>query len=86
MVRAYDGRYKETVLTELVNCQLNIRSINELIGFVYDKSTNKRDIAKLAPKLAIACSEGDAAALDIAGIIMTYSYFRTVRGIYLLFN
>lgn len=66
LVRAVDGRGKETPLRELVFSQLNIYSINELIGFIYDKNTNKRDIAKLAPNLTLACADGDPVALKIA--------------------
>ncbi|MHB8066059.1 MAG: N-acetylglucosamine kinase [Ruminiclostridium sp.] len=66
IVRAEDGRGKETMLKEMVFTQLNIMTIEELIGFIYDKATNKRDIAKIAPNLTIACNAGDSAALEIA--------------------
>jgi len=68
VVKAYDGRAEKTVLSELIGRQLGIgaESIEELIRFVYDKNTNKRDIAALAINLSAACSENDKAALDIA--------------------
>lgn len=66
IVRSVDGRGKETLSKEMVFSQLNISSIEELIGFIYAKDTNKRDIAKLAPNLTIACAAGDSAALEIA--------------------
>ncbi len=66
VVRAYDGRGGTTVLTELVFQQLGCSTIEELVGFVYDKATNKRDIAALAPNLTKACDRKDRVALHIA--------------------
>ncbi|MCJ8014258.1 ATPase [Paenibacillus sp. KQZ6P-2] len=66
VVQAHDGRIPETVITGLVYKELQINSIQEIIGFVYDKRTNKKDIAALAPVLSEACAAGDPAALGIA--------------------
>ncbi|MFU1793857.1 N-acetylglucosamine kinase [Paenibacillus azoreducens] len=66
LVQAHDGRIPETVITELVYKQLQIATIQEVISFVYDKRTNKKDIAALAPILSAACAAGDPAALCIA--------------------
>lgn len=66
VVRAADGRIAPTAITELVFAQLQLGSVRQLIGFVYDKRTNKKDIAALAPLLSHACELGDAAALAIA--------------------
>lgn len=66
IVRSIDGRGKPTLLNEMVFSQLNVKSVEELIGFIYAKETNKRDIAKLAPNLTIACGKSDPAALEIA--------------------
>lgn len=66
VVRAADGREAETVITRLVCDRLGIGSVQEVVGFVYDKSRNKKDIASLAPLLTEACEAGDAAALRIA--------------------
>jgi len=66
VVRANDGRASETVITEMVNRQLNMTTVAEMIGFVYDARTHKKDIAALAPILSEACLLGDQAALGIA--------------------
>lgn len=66
VVRAFDGRNEATALTGMVFEQLRISTIPGLIRFVYDSSTNKRDIAKLAPNLTSACALGDPAAMRIA--------------------
>lgn len=64
--KAGDGRIPPTAVTELVYARLRVNSARQLIGFVYDPSTNKRDIAALAPLLSEACAAGDRAALAIA--------------------
>lgn len=66
VVRAYDGRISATAITDMVMEQLGIESMQQLIRFVYDKQTNKKDIAALAPILSRACELGDSAALEIA--------------------
>lgn len=66
VVRAHDGRLPATVITGMVFEQLGMTSIGQIIGFVYDKQTNKKDIAALAPILSLACELGDEAALAIA--------------------
>jgi N-acetylglucosamine kinase-like BadF-type ATPase len=68
VVMAYDGRAEKTVLADIVFRRLNIAddNIDGLIGFVYDKNTNKRDIAGLAKGLSEACSLNDKIALGIA--------------------
>ncbi|KRE86543.1 ATPase [Paenibacillus sp. Soil766] len=65
VVRAHDGRMPETVITPMVFEQLGMTSIQQIIGFVYDKTTNKKDIAALAPILSRACELEDEAALAI---------------------
>jgi N-acetylglucosamine kinase-like BadF-type ATPase len=67
VVRAHDGRLSETVIARMVFEQLGMTSIQQIIGFGYDKQTNKKDIAALAPILSKACELGDEAALAIAG-------------------
>lgn len=66
IVQEYDGRGKMTSLTDLVYRQLGCSSVQQLVGFVYDKATNKRDIAALSPNLTAACAAGDGVALGIA--------------------
>ena len=66
VVRASDGRIPPTVITELVYDRLRIDSVAEIVRFVYDKHTNKKDIAALAPILTEACLQGDQEAINIA--------------------
>lgn len=66
LVRAEDGREAPTVITELVYRQLGFGTVQDIVGFVYDKNRNKKDIAALAPLLSEACDAGDALALRIA--------------------
>lgn len=66
VVRAHDGREGKTILASMVFEQLKMSSIGEVIGFLYHKDTNKRDIAALAPILTKAFAEGDEAARQIA--------------------
>jgi N-acetylglucosamine kinase-like BadF-type ATPase len=66
LVRAHDGRLPETAITEMVYERLQLESVQQIIGFVHDKRTNKQDIAALAPILSDACALGDKAALTIA--------------------
>ncbi|OPH59774.1 ATPase [Paenibacillus ferrarius] len=66
LVRSEDGRLPRTVISGLVYDQLQISTVQQIVGFVYDKQTNKKDIAALAPILSAACEQGDEAALSIA--------------------
>ncbi|SDN39592.1 BadF-type ATPase [Paenibacillus sp. yr247] len=66
LVQANDGRLPETIITDMVYEQLQLSSVQQIIGFVYDKRTNKKDIAALAPILSDACERGDKVALTIA--------------------
>ncbi|MFC4812349.1 N-acetylglucosamine kinase [Paenibacillus sp. GCM10023250] len=64
-VKAADGRIPPTVVTGLVYERLGASSVRELVGFVHDPRTNKKDVAALATLLTPACDAGDAAALAI---------------------
>lgn len=66
VVRSSDGREEPTVITDLVYERLGIGSVREIVGFVYDKNRNKKEIAAIAPLLSAACESGDRAALRIA--------------------
>lgn len=65
IVRAHDGREEETLLTQMVFNQLRVSTISQVISFLYNKDTNKRDIAALAPNLFAALAKGDLAAHKI---------------------
>jgi len=66
VVRAHDGRIPATPIAGMVYRQLQLDSVQQLIRFVYDQRTNKKDIAALAPILSQACALGDKTALSIA--------------------
>ena len=76
----YDGRGASTVLTPMVLNQLNMRSQEELVPFVYSADTGKSGIAAFAKLLDIACSEGDKAALQIAEDA-AYSLFLSIKAV-----
>lgn len=65
VVRAHDGRLPPTAITGLVYERLGIGTVRQVIGFAHDPSTNKKDIAGLAPLLSEACALKDAAAMAI---------------------
>ena len=65
MVRAEDGRIPPTAMRRPVFEQLGIDSVQELIRFVYDPSTGKKDIAALAPALETGLAAGAKAALEV---------------------
>ena len=64
VVQAFDGRQKETVLTELIFRQLSVPDIGGLIHYVYG-TADKSHIAALAPLVEEAGRMGDEAALRI---------------------
>lgn len=64
-VRAFDGRGEPTVLTALLAERFALTSVEEIVGFVYDKKTGKREIAALAGLLPEACERDDPQALGI---------------------
>lgn len=74
LVQAEDGRITDTIIPVLVYEQLGLSTVQEIIGFVYDKHTTKKEIAQLAPILTKACEHGDAKALELAeqGAISLY--------------
>lgn len=65
IIHAYDGRGEKTVLTDMVFEQLKMSAIAEIIGYIYRKDFNKRDIAALAPCIVQAYLQGDLAAENI---------------------
>lgn len=65
-VRAMDGRAKPTVLTGMLSERCGLTTPEEIVRFVYDPKTGKREVASLAGILTEAWKEKDAAALAIA--------------------
>ncbi|WP_339168514.1 BadF/BadG/BcrA/BcrD ATPase family protein [Paenibacillus sp. FSL H7-0943] len=66
LVQVEDGRITDTVIPAMVYERLGLSTVKEIIGFVYDKNTTKKDIAQLAPIMTTACEKGDAHALELA--------------------
>ncbi|QAY66996.1 N-acetylglucosamine kinase [Paenibacillus protaetiae] len=68
VLKAADGRLANEAIAPRVYRKLGLQTANvrELIGFVYNPQTDKRQIAALAPLLIQLCEEGDAAAIAIA--------------------
>lgn len=65
ILRAYDKRDKETVLTEKVLDFLNLKSVNDIIGYVYNKDITREHIAKIAPIVLSGANENDIASKNI---------------------
>jgi N-acetylglucosamine kinase-like BadF-type ATPase len=66
LVRAEDGRISNSIIPAMVYNQLQLSTVQEIIGFVYSKETTKKDIAALAPIMTLACEEQDKQALELA--------------------
>jgi N-acetylglucosamine kinase-like BadF-type ATPase len=66
VMKSFDGREGETVLTELVLKRLQLDKVEALIEYVYRKGNGKKEIAALAEIISEACDRGDGAALSIA--------------------
>ena len=66
VTRAEDGRGEKTCLKSAVFKQLNIESQSELLTWLYAKTTEKKQIAELAPLLLPAIEQGDEIAKSIA--------------------
>ncbi len=63
--RARDGRAEKTCLGELVLQKLQLKDLDELIGWLYWPERGKRDLAALAVLADQAAEDGDEAALRI---------------------
>ena len=66
VLQASDGRAKPTVLQELVFEKMQVKSVQEIIGYVYSPARSKGDIAALASLLSIGLEARDGASLKIA--------------------
>jgi N-acetylglucosamine kinase-like BadF-type ATPase len=65
VVRQYDGRGPDTLLTGLVLERLALESPTELIREIYDRDVHRQTIAGLPVLVARAAEQGDAVATDI---------------------
>lgn len=66
VVQSHDNREEKTGLTEAVFGELGVHSVGELVGFVYDVNTGKREIARLAMLLTEERIKEDRVAEKIA--------------------
>lgn len=64
VIRAYDGRGPETMLTRSILHELELSSPDELIGWTYTDSSWAR-IANLVPLVVLCAEAGDRVANDI---------------------
>jgi len=64
-LRAYDGRGLPTSLQERLILHLDLKSIEDLIEFVYRQGWKVKEIAALAPLVDEAAASGDKVALRI---------------------
>jgi N-acetylglucosamine kinase-like BadF-type ATPase len=65
VMKAYDHRIDNTLLTDKVLKALDMQSCEDIIGYIYDKERTKNHIAKIAPVVFQAANEKDKAALSI---------------------
>ena len=66
VVRSYDGRYPETLLTESAFSKLHTDDIRGIITWLYSPSTSKKEVAELATLLIDAVQKNDLIAMNIA--------------------
>ncbi|MEZ4518752.1 MAG: BadF/BadG/BcrA/BcrD ATPase family protein [Chloroflexota bacterium] len=77
IVRAYDGRGRQTNLQDAVLAQLDINDIDDIMHRLYGRGLSRSEIASLAPLVVVAAEEGDRvaqqlldrAASDLAGCV-----------------
>jgi N-acetylglucosamine kinase-like BadF-type ATPase len=65
VARAQDGRGEPTLLTDMVYQYLKIRSIEEMIGYIYHPGRSKKEIAELSVLIQEAYALRDKAATRI---------------------
>ncbi len=65
-VRAFDNRIPPTVLTGLLKEHMGFENSRDIITWLYAPTTNKKEVASVAPLMMKALEMGDAAAEAIA--------------------
>lgn len=65
VVRAFDGRDEQTVLSEVVHHKLGVGNIEEIVQYVYAPERSKKEIAAFATLLEPAAKAGDKRAQEI---------------------
>ncbi len=67
VVRQFDGRGPETLLTDLVLARMGLASPRELIPAIYDREMGRQSLAGMAAVVQRASDAGDAVAGEILG-------------------
>lgn len=65
ILKGVDGRYKETMLKDMIYDFLNIKTEDELINYIYSSEVGKKEISKIAVVVDKACKLGDEYAQKI---------------------
>ena len=67
IVHSFDGRGPKTILRKMVFSKLNLEdNIDALITWTYSPTTDKHQIASLAPLLSTAAEQNDAVAINLS--------------------
>lgn len=66
VMKAYDGRGSQTILTELLLNRMHTSNVEDVITTVYQAVDAKKEIAKFAVLIEEACRRGDEISLQIA--------------------
>jgi N-acetylglucosamine kinase-like BadF-type ATPase len=64
-VRIHDHRLSESKIKEEVFKRIHGKSVDDIVNYVYDKDTRKKEIAGLADILLLLLSNGDSEAINI---------------------
>jgi N-acetylglucosamine kinase-like BadF-type ATPase len=65
IVRAHDGRGRDTLLTDMVLDYLKLKDISGLVSWVYEKPFFKEKVADLAEIVCSAAKMGDSISMEI---------------------
>ncbi len=67
IIHSFDGRGPQTILKKMVFSLLSLNNdIDALITWIYDPSTDKHQIASLAPLLSMAAEQNDTVAINLS--------------------
>ena len=81
ILRAYDANGKTTLLAQKVLNVWNLSSMQDVVDYIYQKTTKPTDIANLAKIVNSAASAGDEAAKDILRKTAQDLYFNIAAAI-----
>ena len=81
ILRAYDANGKTTLLAQKVLNVWNLSSMQDVVNYIYQKTTKPTDIANLAKIVNSAASAGDESAKDILRKTAKDLYFNIAAAI-----